>query len=81
MYRARGYHTWYVVPFGNGSIRLKRLAEALESSHAVWEAIRLAKTLPQDQDIVLVGFRYHFLVKRDFPLCLPSACPDAVTRT
>jgi tryptophan synthase len=50
-------------PLAMGSICLKILAKALESSHAVWEAIRLAKTLPQDQDIVLVGFRYHFLVK------------------
>ena len=29
--------------------------KALESAHAVWEAVRLAKTLPRDQDIVLVG--------------------------
>jgi len=28
--------------------------KALESSHAVWEAVRLAKTLPKDQDVVLV---------------------------
>jgi hypothetical protein len=28
---------------------------ALESAHAVWEAVRLAKSLPRDQDIVLVG--------------------------
>ena len=65
------------------SIRLKILVEALESSHAVWEAIRLAKTLPQDQDIVLVGtsVSYHLLAKLNFPLCLPSACRDVVTRT
>lgn len=30
------------------------LMTALESSHAVWEAMRLAKTLPKDQDIVVV---------------------------
>lgn len=28
---------------------------ALESSHAIWEAVRLAKTLPKDQDIVVVS--------------------------
>ena len=54
--------------------------KALESAHAVWEAVRLAKTLPQDQDIVLVG-----------PCCLTQLCKcstfylfsvyrDAVTR-
>lgn len=29
--------------------------KALESAHAVWEAVRLAKTLPQNQDLVLVS--------------------------
>jgi hypothetical protein len=36
------------------------VSKALESSHAVWEAVRLAKTLPKDQDIVLVCRRYLF---------------------
>ena len=34
--------------------------KALESAHAVWEAVRLAKTLPQDQDVVLVNFCCFF---------------------
>ncbi|KAI9448911.1 bifunctional tryptophan synthase TRP1 [Lactarius psammicola] len=33
--------------------QLEGIIPALESSHAVWEAVRLAKTLPQDQDVVL----------------------------
>ncbi|KNZ80375.1 Tryptophan synthase, partial [Termitomyces sp. J132] len=28
---------------------------ALESSHAIWEGVRLAKTLPKDRDIVIVS--------------------------
>lgn len=28
---------------------------ALESSHAVWEGVRMAKTLPKDQNIVIVS--------------------------
>lgn len=28
---------------------------ALESSHAIWEAVRLAKSLPKDQDLVVVS--------------------------
>ncbi|KAI0006190.1 bifunctional tryptophan synthase TRP1 [Russula compacta] len=33
--------------------QLEGIIPALESAHAVWEAVRLAKTLPQDQDVVL----------------------------
>ncbi|KAH9066463.1 bifunctional tryptophan synthase TRP1 [Lactarius vividus] len=33
--------------------QLEGIIPALESSHAVWEAVRLAKILPQDQDVVL----------------------------
>ena len=60
---------------------LNMSVEALESSHAVWEAVRLAKTLPQDQDIVLVGVRLHSPTKPNFPPCSPSACRDAVIKT
>ena len=28
---------------------------ALESSHAIWEAMKIAKTLPKDQDLVVVS--------------------------
>ena len=31
------------------------LYAALESSHAIWEGVRLAKTLPSDSDIVIVS--------------------------
>ncbi|EIN07200.1 bifunctional tryptophan synthase TRP1 [Punctularia strigosozonata HHB-11173 SS5] len=33
--------------------QLEGIIPALESSHAIWEAVRLAKTLPKDQDIVV----------------------------
>ncbi|KAH9966834.1 bifunctional tryptophan synthase TRP1 [Russula dissimulans] len=33
--------------------QLEGIIPALESAHAVWEAVRLAKTLPRDQDVVL----------------------------
>ncbi|KAI9458270.1 bifunctional tryptophan synthase TRP1 [Russula earlei] len=33
--------------------QLEGIIPALESAHAVWEAVRLAKILPQDQDIVI----------------------------
>jgi hypothetical protein len=57
------------------------VSKALESSHAVWEAVRLAKTLPKDQDIVLVCRRYLFQSLRCFTLHFPSVCLDVVTRT
>ena len=28
---------------------------ALESSHAIWAGLQLAKTMPKDEDIVIVG--------------------------
>ena len=34
--------------------------KALESAHAVWEAVRIAKTLPRDQDVVLASLHYFF---------------------
>jgi hypothetical protein len=39
---------------------------ALESAHAVWEAVRLAKTLPRDQDVVLASLRYIFSAVQAF---------------
>lgn len=33
--------------------QLEGIIPALESSHAIWEAVRLAKTLPKDKDIVV----------------------------
>lgn len=35
--------------------QLEGIIPALESSHAIWEGVRLASTLPIDQDIVIVG--------------------------
>lgn len=32
---------------------------ALESSHAIWEAVQLAKNLPKDKDIVVVSFSFN----------------------
>jgi tryptophan synthase len=34
--------------------QLEGIIPALESSHAIWEGVRLAKTLPQDIDLVIV---------------------------
>lgn len=55
---------------------------ALESAHAVWEAVRLAKTLPRDQDIVLVCPRCFVRSALVFHvLSIPfSVCPDAEIR-
>jgi len=33
--------------------QLEGIIPALESSHAVWEGVKLAKTLPKDSDIVI----------------------------
>lgn len=35
--------------------QLEGIIPALESSHAIWEGVRLASTLPTDKDIVIVG--------------------------
>lgn len=37
---------------------------ALESSHAIWEAVNIAKTLPKDHDIVVVGIHTLSIVLR-----------------
>jgi len=59
MHAARGYYPWCAVPSHWHLIHLIMLViKALESSHAVWEAVRLAKTLRKDQDIVLVCYFY-----------------------
>jgi hypothetical protein len=54
--------------------------KALESAHAVWEAVRLAKTLPRDQDIVLVGPCCFVQSHKCSTFYLFSVCPDEVTR-
>lgn len=33
--------------------------QALESSHAIWEAVRIAKTLPKGHDLVVVSSQYY----------------------
>jgi hypothetical protein len=64
----------HVYSFNNLGIK------ALESAHAVWEAVRLAKTLPQDQDLVLVSPCCFLESRWCFTYYLFSVCPDAVTR-
>ena len=55
VHAARRHHPWYVASFVWGSNSLMRvIVVALESSHAVWEAVRLAKTLPKEAHIVVV---------------------------
>lgn len=52
---------------------------ALESSHAIWEGVRIAKTLPKDKDIVIVSsiFTMTSVVAHK----TQSACLDVETRT
>jgi tryptophan synthase len=38
--------------------QLEGIIPALESSHAIWEGVRLAKTLPKDQHVVIVGVKF-----------------------
>lgn len=61
------------------------LIPALESAHAVWATMKLAKTMPKEADIVMVSTalgspRLIGEVTADL-LCHCSACPDVVTRT
>lgn len=49
-----------------GIARFLTRAIALESSHAIWEGVRFAKTLPKSKDIVIVSlalalYFLHFL--------------------
>lgn len=39
----------------NFDVELNCRNEALESSHAIWEAMRIAKTMPKDSDLVVVS--------------------------
>jgi len=81
MHAIRGYHPWYapsLCDFIDSCYNVDM--KALESAHAVWEAVRLAKTLPRDQDIVLVGPCCFVQSLKCFTFYLFSVCPDAVTR-
>ena len=52
--------------------QLEGIIPALESSHAIWEGVRLASTMPADQDIVIVRERSSprpsFLINSLVPL-------------
>jgi tryptophan synthase len=37
--------------------------QALESSHAIWSAVQIAKTLPKDADIVVVSYNHISFIK------------------
>ena len=53
---------------------------ALESSHAIWEAMKVAKTLPKDKDLVVVShLSLYFIFISLIPL--DSAYRDEVTKT
>lgn len=55
---------------------------ALESSHAVWAGVQIAKTLPKDQDLVIV--RYNLVQDFFNNIALIqsfSAYPDEEIRT
>ena len=51
---------------------------ALESAHAVWGAVELAKTLPKGTDVVMVSSIEIELEKISLTFC--SAYPDEETR-
>lgn len=54
---------------------------ALESSHAIWEAVKIAKTLRKDQDLVVVSIIYLELTYLcDGFLDILSACPGEATK-
>lgn len=55
MHATRGHHPWYGLLRYHIYLHNHVGIKALESAHAVWEAVRLAKTLPQNQDLVLVS--------------------------
>ena len=59
--------------------QLEGIIPALESSHAIWEGVRLAKTLPKDQDIVIVRPNLSGVSILAESPC--SACRDVETRT
>lgn len=55
MHAARGYYSWWVVSKAIGFNYLDSLlVSALESAHAIWGGLQVAKTLPKDQDVVIV---------------------------
>jgi tryptophan synthase beta subunit len=59
--------------------QLEGIIPALESSHAIWEGVRLASTLPANQDIVIVRVIFHqgsHFFDRPF-----SVSPDVATKT
>jgi tryptophan synthase len=43
-------------PFIAHHYQILMVRTALESSHAIWEGVRLARTLPKESDIVIVRF-------------------------
>ena len=53
---------------------------ALESSHAIWEAMKIAKTLSKDKDLVVVSHfsLFHFHI---FLYLIDSAYRDEATKT
>ena len=58
------------------------LDAALESSHAIWGGVQLAKTLPKEANIVIVRLRYPLGFARHLlTAVMHSAFPVAATRT
>jgi len=45
--------------------QLEGIIPALESSHAIWEGVRLAKTLPKELDLVIVRIQNGHFILRD----------------
>lgn len=53
---------------------------ALESSHALWEGIRRAKTLPKETDLVIVSVVEYSLPALGADASTTSVCPEEVTK-
>jgi len=60
--------------------QLEGIIPALESSHAIWEGVRLASALPADQDIVIVRVIFITIVLV-FSYQSSSVSLDVATKT
>jgi len=62
--------------------QLEGIIPALETAHAIWGTIQIAKTLPKDANVVMVSNgSIDMRFKRNAEYSPHSACPDEETRT
>lgn len=53
---------------------------ALESSHAIWESVKIARSMQQDQDLVVVCHFSFAVLQADLIINLDSVCLDEVIK-